>query len=138
MDALRAGHRVLAVELSSFQLEWSPSVRPFAGAVLNVAEDHLDWHGSMAAYAGAKARVLRGDVAVAGLDDRARGRRCCAAAPAPRHVGFTRGEPGPDELGIVTERGEGLLLDRAFADDGSRGGTVLAALGDIAPPGPPG
>ena len=36
---------VLAVELSSFQLHWAPSLRPDAGVVLNVAEDHLDWHG---------------------------------------------------------------------------------------------
>ncbi len=137
VDALRAGHRVLAVELSSFQLEWSPSVAPYAGAVLNVADDHLDWHGSMAAYAGAKARVLRGEVAIAGLDDE-RAAGLLRAAPAARHVGFTRGEPGPGEIGLVTERGEGLLLDRAFADDGARLGTVLAALADIAPPGPPG
>jgi UDP-N-acetylmuramoylalanine--D-glutamate ligase len=137
VDALRAGHRVLAVELSSFQLEWSPSVAPYAGAVLNVADDHLDWHGSMAAYAAAKARVLRGGIAIAGLDDE-RAAGLLRAAPAPRHVGFTRGEPGPGELGLVTERGEGLLLDRAFADDGARLGTVLAALGDIVPPGPPG
>ena len=51
----RPGTAVLAVELSSFQLHWSPSIRPAAGCVLNVAEDHLDWHGSMAAYAAAKA-----------------------------------------------------------------------------------
>ncbi len=135
VDALRAGHRVLAVELSSFQLEWSPSVAPYAGALLNVADDHLDWHGSMAAYAAAKARVLRGGIAIAGLDDE-RAAGLLRDAPAPRHVGFTRGEPSPGELGI--RRDEGVLLDRAFADDGARRGTVLAALGDIAPAGPPG
>jgi UDP-N-acetylmuramoylalanine--D-glutamate ligase len=128
VDALRAGHRVLAVELSSFQLEWSPSVRPFAGAVLNLAEDHLDWHGSMAAYVAAKARVLRGDVAVAGLDDR-EAAALLIAAPAPRHVGFTRGEPEPGQLGIV----DGQLVDRAFGD-----GVALASVTDVAPPGPPG
>jgi UDP-N-acetylmuramoylalanine--D-glutamate ligase len=141
VDALRAGHRVLAVELSSFQLEWSPSVAPYAGAVLNVADDHLDWHGSMAAYAAAKARVLRGGIAVAGLDDE-RAAGLLRAAPAPLHVGFTRGEPEPGELGLLVERGldrrTGVLLDRAFPDDGDRRGTGLAALGDIAPPGPPG
>ena len=128
VDALRAGHRVLAVELSSFQLEWSPSVRPFAGAVLNLAEDHLDWHGSMAAYGAAKAKVLRGEVAVGGLDDR-EAAALLLAAPAPRHVGFTRGEPAPGELGIV----DGHLVDRAFGD-----GVTLAAVADVAPPGPPG
>ncbi len=135
VDALRAGHRVLAVELSSFQLEWSPSIAPYAGAVLNVADDHLDWHGSMAAYAAAKARVLRGEIAIAGLDDE-RAAGLLRAAPAPRHVGFTRGEPSPGELGV--RRDEGLLLDRAFPDEGERRGTVLAALEDVVPPGPPG
>ncbi|GAA4806314.1 UDP-N-acetylmuramoyl-L-alanine--D-glutamate ligase [Actinomycetospora chlora] len=128
VDALRAGHRVLAVELSSFQLEWSPSVRPYAGAVLNLAEDHLDWHGSMAAYGAAKARVLRGEVAVAGLDDR-EASALLVAAPAPRHVGFTRGEPQAGQLGIV----DGRLVDRAFGD-----GVALATVADVAPPGPPG
>ncbi|MFC5140891.1 UDP-N-acetylmuramoyl-L-alanine--D-glutamate ligase [Actinomycetospora rhizophila] len=128
VDALRAGHRVLAVELSSFQLEWSPSVRPFAGAVLNLAEDHLDWHGSMAAYGAAKARVLRGEVAVGGLDDR-EAAALLLAAPAPRHVGFTRGEPSHGELGIV----DGHLVDRAFGDR-----VRLAEVADVAPPGPPG
>ena len=93
VDAVRAGRRVLAVELSSFQLHWSPSVVPAAGCVLNVAEDHLDWHGSMAAYAAAKARALRGPVAVAGVDDPAAA-ALLAAAPAARRVGVTLGEPG--------------------------------------------
>ncbi|MCB0938463.1 MAG: UDP-N-acetylmuramoyl-L-alanine--D-glutamate ligase, partial [Mycobacterium sp.] len=50
LDVLSQPADLLAVELSSFQLHWAPSLRPEAGAVLNVAEDHLDWHGSMAAY----------------------------------------------------------------------------------------
>ena len=112
VDALRPGHRVLAVELSSFQLHWSPSVRPVAGAVLNVAEDHLDWHGSMAAYAAAKARVLRGDVAVAGLDD-PRGRRAAdrraGAAPGRLHAAAS---PARASSGSST----GTLVDRAFGD----------------------
>ncbi|MDT7579631.1 MAG: UDP-N-acetylmuramoylalanine--D-glutamate ligase, partial [Pseudonocardiales bacterium] len=98
VDAVRAGRRVLAVELSSFQLHWSPSVVPAAGCVLNVAEDHLDWHGSMAAYAAAKARALRGPVAVAGLDDPAAA-ALLAKAPAARRVGVTLAEPGPGQLG---------------------------------------
>ena len=40
-------YQVLAVELSSFQLHWAPSLRPEAGVVLNIAEDHLDWHATM-------------------------------------------------------------------------------------------
>jgi UDP-N-acetylmuramoylalanine--D-glutamate ligase len=127
VDAVRSGRRVLAVELSSFQLHWSPSVVPAAGCVLNVAEDHLDWHGSLAAYAAAKARALRGPVAVAGVDDAAAA-ALLAASPAPRRIGVTLGEPGPDQLGIV----DGALVDRAF------GGGALAAVADVRPGGPPG
>ncbi|MGB3523383.1 MAG: UDP-N-acetylmuramoyl-L-alanine--D-glutamate ligase, partial [Mycobacterium sp.] len=68
LDVLGPPHEseLLAVELSSFQLHWAPSLRPEAGAVLNIAEDHLDWHGSMAAYTADKARALAGRVAVVG------------------------------------------------------------------------
>lgn len=119
---------VFAVELSSFQLHWAPSLRPEAGAVLNVAEDHLDWHGSMAAYAGDKARALTGRVAVGGVDD-AIAAELLAAAPAEVKVAFRLGEPGPGELGVR----DGLLIDNAFGD-----GVVLAAADTIAVAGPVG
>jgi UDP-N-acetylmuramoylalanine--D-glutamate ligase len=48
---------LVAVELSSFQLHWSSSLDPAAAAILNVAPDHLDWHGSLDAYAAAKRRI---------------------------------------------------------------------------------
>lgn len=48
---------VWVLELSSFQLESTVSLQADAAVVLNVTQDHLDWHGSMAAYAAAKARV---------------------------------------------------------------------------------
>lgn len=60
LDVLDEPAELLAVELSSFQLHWAPSLRPEAGAVLNIAEDHLDWHATMAEYTAAKARVLTG------------------------------------------------------------------------------
>jgi UDP-N-acetylmuramoylalanine--D-glutamate ligase len=46
------------IELSSFQLEAAGSFEPTAAAVLNVTQDHLDWHGTMDAYAQAKGRVF--------------------------------------------------------------------------------
>jgi UDP-N-acetylmuramoylalanine--D-glutamate ligase len=64
-----AAYDVLAVEVSSYQLYWSSTIAPVAGALLNLAPDHLDWHGSMSAYAAAKERVWHGGVAVANLDD---------------------------------------------------------------------
>lgn len=55
---------VLVAEVSSFQLHWAPSFRPDVGCLLNLAEDHLDWHGSFDNYADDKAHVLRAGTAV--------------------------------------------------------------------------
>ena len=112
LDVLAEPAELLAVELSSFQLYWSPSLRPEAGAVLNVAEDHLDWHGSLAAYTAAKARALNGRVAVVGLDDPIAGGLLDTAA-APVRVGFRLGVPAAGELGVHA----GMLVDRAFAEN---------------------
>ena len=133
LDLLAEPAELLAVELSSFQLHWSPSLRPEAGAVLNIAEDHLDWHGSMAAYAADKARALTGRVAVAGVDD-ARAAGLLAAAPAAMKAGFRLGEPAPGELGIV----EGMLVDRAFGHGGERSAVELAPASAVTVPGPVG
>ncbi|KUI23321.1 UDP-N-acetylmuramoylalanine--D-glutamate ligase [Mycobacterium sp. GA-1285] len=122
LDVLAEPSDLLAVELSSFQLHWAPSLRPEAGVVLNVAEDHLDWHGSMAAYAHAKARVLDGRVAVVGLDDPVAA-GLLATAAAPTRVGFRLGQPGPGELGVVG----GTLVDNAFGDPPEDGWTLAQA-----------
>jgi len=111
LDVLDRPAELLAVELSSFQLHWAPSLRSEAGVVLNVAEDHLDWHGTMDAYARDKARVLDGRVAVVGLDDPVAAGLLSAAA-APVRVGFRLGEPARGELGV---RG-GVLVDNAFGE----------------------
>lgn len=128
LDVLDQPAELLAVELSSFQLHWAPSLRPEGGAVLNIAEDHLDWHGTLADYAAAKARVLDGRVAVVGLDD-SRAAALLSTARAPVRVGFRLGEPAAGELGV---RG-GQLVDRAFADD-----LTLLPVDSIPVPGPVG
>ncbi|AOW94714.1 UDP-N-acetylmuramoylalanine--D-glutamate ligase [Rhodococcus sp. WMMA185] len=131
LDALRETApraAVLAVELSSFQLHWAPSVRPAAGAILNIAEDHLDWHGGMQAYIDAKSRALSGEVAILGLDD-AVASSLRSSSPAPRTLGFRLGAPESGELGVEG----GYLVDRAFAD-----GERLAPAQGIVPPGPAG
>ncbi|HYU03562.1 MAG TPA: Mur ligase family protein, partial [Jatrophihabitantaceae bacterium] len=71
IDAVTAEqpYDVLAVELSSFQLHWSATVEPEAGALLNLAPDHIDWHGSMGAYAMTKTRVWDTPVAIGNIDD---------------------------------------------------------------------
>jgi UDP-N-acetylmuramoylalanine--D-glutamate ligase len=128
LDVLDEAADLLAVELSSFQLHWAPSLRPEAGVVLNIAEDHLDWHSTMAEYTAAKARVLNGRVAVVGLDD-SRAAALLDNAPAPVRVGFRLGEPAAGELGVR----DGQLVDRAFADDLS-----LLPVASIPVPGPVG
>jgi len=128
LDVLGEPADLLAVELSSFQLHWAPSLRPEAGVVLNIAEDHLDWHTTMAEYSAAKARVLGGRVAVAGLDD-SRAAALLEASTAPVRVGFRLGEPAAGELGVR----DGQLIDRAFADD-----LALLPVESIPVPGPVG
>jgi UDP-N-acetylmuramoylalanine--D-glutamate ligase len=128
LDVLGQPADFFAVELSSFQLHWAPSLRPEAGAVLNIAEDHLDWHSTLADYAADKARVLTGRVAVAGLDD-PRAAALLLSVQAPLRVGFRLGEPAAGELGVR----DGMLVDRAFADD-----LVLASVSAIPVPGPVG
>jgi UDP-N-acetylmuramoylalanine--D-glutamate ligase len=128
IDAVTGTDRydMLAVELSSFQLYWSSTVRPEAGAVLNLAPDHLDWHGSMDAYAAVKTRVWDGSVAVGNADDPAVA--ALLARADARRVGFTLGAPAAGQLGLR----DGRLLDRAFGE----ADTDLAAEAGVRPPGP--
>ncbi|GAA2355903.1 UDP-N-acetylmuramoyl-L-alanine--D-glutamate ligase [Saccharopolyspora halophila] len=126
VDAVRAGNRVLAVELSSFQLHWQQALRPKAAVVLNLADDHLDWHGSLEAYGAAKAKIFEGnEVAVANADDEWSVR--LAAGAGLRRVSFTLGEPGPGQLGVA----DAELVDRAFGER-----AALAAVSDVRPAGP--
>jgi UDP-N-acetylmuramoylalanine--D-glutamate ligase len=119
---------VLAVELSSFQLHWSSSLAPAAAAVLNVADDHVDWHGSAASYRAAKARILRyAPVAVADAGDPV---AAALVAGHPHPVTVTLGEPGPGQLGIRA----GALVDRAFGSDPA--GEVLMERSALRVPGP--
>jgi UDP-N-acetylmuramoylalanine--D-glutamate ligase len=108
---------VLAVELSSFQLHWSSTVHPAAGALLNLAPDHLDWHADMGDYVATKTRVWQTDVAIGNADD-AQVAALLAKASARRKVMFTLDDPGTGALGV---RG-GVLTDEAFA-----GGALLPA-----------
>ena len=115
IDAVLAGpeYDVLAVEASSFQLHHSSTMRPTAGALLNIAADHLDWHGSMQEYTRQKAKIFRADRAIGNTEDPIV-RELLAAATAPDRIGFTTGLPRPGEYGVrdgvlVDDRGRDLL-----------------------------
>lgn len=58
VDAAVEGHEVIVAELSSFQLRHVVSFRTPVGVLLNIADDHLDWHGTFDAYLAAKARLF--------------------------------------------------------------------------------
>jgi UDP-N-acetylmuramoylalanine--D-glutamate ligase len=120
---------VFVCELSSFQLHFTHSVSPVASALLNIAPDHLDWHGSLDAYQRDKARVADGArraVVIgpdAGLGEIAD--RWGHPGPWARRVRVTTGPPAPGELGVV----DGAIVDRAWA---SAPGDEVATLDDLA------
>ncbi len=136
---------VWVLELSSFQLDGDRhGFEPTAAAVLNLSQDHLDWHGDMQAYAAAKARIFgtqgvmvinRDDAAVRGhaAAPESAPRKAKAPKPAPRAViGFGLGVPdSPGDFGLVEQR-HGL----AGARPAGRGGHQAAqgrSLPKIAP-----
>ncbi|MFF4184090.1 UDP-N-acetylmuramoyl-L-alanine--D-glutamate ligase [Streptomyces sp. NPDC001691] len=127
---------VLAVELSSYQLHWAPSLRAHSAAVLNLAPDHLDWHGSMEAYAADKGRVYEGNTVacVYNAEDKATEHlvREADVEEGCRAIGFTLGTPGPSQLGVV----DGILVDRAFVQNRQKNAQELAEVTDVFPPAP--
>jgi len=122
---------VLAVELSSFQLHWQRSVAPFASACLNLAPDHVDWHGSMAEYHRAKAKVYAATqtACVYNVQDPATEQmvRDADVVDGCRAIGFTLGLPAPSMLGLVDE----VLADRAFVEQRKTSALELATLSDV-------
>jgi UDP-N-acetylmuramoylalanine--D-glutamate ligase len=132
LDVIRdpADFEVLVVELSSFQLHYITHIEPVASIVLNLAEDHLDWHGSMSEYGSTKAKIYNntklccvynsGDKKTVELLEGA------VNTDSAQAVGFTVNTPAPNEIGWV----EDILVDRAFVDDPSLA-LELASLADL-------
>ncbi len=124
LDAIRdpQGWDVLVVELSSYQLHHVPrtgpgSLEPWSSVCLNIADDHLDWHGTAEAYRNAKATVYentkvacvfnKADLATVQMVEEAE------VQEGARAIGFGFAIPGPSDFGIV----EGILCDRAFLEE---------------------
>jgi UDP-N-acetylmuramoylalanine--D-glutamate ligase len=124
--SIRSGGAI-AVEVSSFQLQTIDRFRPRIAVLLNVAEDHTDWHGSFDEYAAAKARIVLnhgpGDVLVANFDDAIAMR--IARRTAGRVLEFSARRLPPDGIGIAL--GEIVWRD-----------TSVMTTGDVPLPGLPG
>jgi len=117
----------LALELSSFQLEWNHLPHFEAIALLNIAPDHIDWHGSFDAYAIAKLKLLESSaIAIINSEDSESVLR--SSSWAGLKVFYSLGIPQEGEIGLV----EDLLIDRAFTDD-PRDAIDFAELSDIRP-----
>ena len=118
---------ILALELSSFQIEWSELPHFEASAILNIAEDHIDWHGSFDEYASAKMKLLAlSDLTILNASDSEVAMR--STAFRGEKIFYSLDTPVPGELGLVEE----LLIDRAFGADPQEA-HVLAELADIKP-----
>ncbi|MHA7190835.1 UDP-N-acetylmuramoyl-L-alanine--D-glutamate ligase [Arthrobacter sp. MDT2-16] len=133
LDVIRdpQGYDFLAVELSSFQLHWAHSISPLASVCLNIAEDHVDWHGSYEAYRAAKASVYeRTRIAcVYNVEQRETEAMVEDAdvIEGCRAVGFTTGMPSISMVGVV----EDLLVDRAFIEQRKDSAAELASIGEL-------
>jgi len=132
-------HDVLAVELSSFQLHYTHSLACRSAAVLNVAEDHLDWYAGPAGmrdYAADKGRVYQGveRTCVYNAADPVTEQlvRDADVADGARAVGFTLGMPSVGMVGVVDD----ILADRAFVEQRQTSAAELCTISDLASPAP--
>ena len=127
---------VFAVELSSFQLHWTSSLSAEAAAVLNVAPDHLDWHGSLAAYASDKGRIYERvqRACVYNVEDPQTEAlvRAADVMEGARAIGVTQGIPAVGMVGVV----DGVLADRAFVDDRRNSAAELIRVDELPDPSP--
>ncbi len=111
----------LCVELSSFQLHFTDSLALDCAAITNIADDHLDWHGGIEAYAADKSKVFRNvrRALVFNADDRRVSALASAAHTAEgcRRIGFTLGVPHPGQIGVD----DGWIVDRSGVAGGAFG-----------------
>jgi UDP-N-acetylmuramoylalanine--D-glutamate ligase len=118
---------VLVLELSSFQIHWMQAAQFTASAILNIADDHTDWHGSFEEYARTKISLLdSSSTGILNADDGEVVKRC--AQWKGRKVFFSLDTPGPGEIGVVEE----LLVDRAFVLDPQEA-AMICELTEIKP-----
>ncbi|WP_421084553.1 UDP-N-acetylmuramoyl-L-alanine--D-glutamate ligase [Rothia nasimurium] len=132
LDALRdpVDYDFFAVELSSFQLHWTYSMSPLASVVLNVAEDHVDWHEGYDNYLADKARIYENTQVAcifnANQPEIVRMVEEADVVEGARAIGFWADTPSLSMVGVI----DGLLVDRAFLDDRRNQALELAEVAD--------
>jgi len=119
---------VVVVEVSSFQLRFVDRFHPRVAVLLNIAEDHLDWHGTLQAYAAAKANIFRnqdgGDLLIYDIDDPG---ACLAVARAPSRLMAVSGTGVPDG-GAGPEDGRLRVPGGSVPLDGVRDASFIVDL----------
>lgn len=140
LDAVRdpAGFDVLVVELSSHQLWYiaqsaqEGQLVPHSAVCLNLADDHLVWHGSAEAYREAKSFVYRHTRVACVYNKADEATRIMVeeadVTDGARAIGFDLGTPGPSDLGVV----DGILADRAFVADRRNSALELTTIDELA------
>ncbi|WP_369065938.1 UDP-N-acetylmuramoyl-L-alanine--D-glutamate ligase [Kocuria carniphila] len=132
LDALRdpVEYDVLAVELSSFQLHWTHSMAPLASVVLNLAQDHVDWHEGYENYVADKSRVYENTRVACVFNVEQEGSvelvEEADVLEGCRAIGFTTGTPDLSMVGVVDD----LLVDRAFVADRKNTAAELGTVAD--------
>ncbi|MEI7476876.1 MAG: Mur ligase family protein, partial [Actinomycetes bacterium] len=129
IDAVESKEKydVLVLELSSFQIHWMKNAQFNASALLNIADDHTDWHGDFDEYARTKISLLdSSSTGILNADDSEVVKR--SVHWKGRKVFFTLDTPGPGEIGVVEE----LLVDRAFVADPQEA-AMICELTEIKP-----
>lgn len=134
LDAVRdpQGWDFLVIEISSFQLHYLNRLAPRVSALLNIAEDHIDWHGSFEEYAAAKGKVFEGTTGAIiynGEDGKTAelARNADVASEDVLAAAFTRAMPADLQVGFIEE----FLIDRAFYGYRAAELPELASLEDI-------
>lgn len=120
-------YEVLVLELSSFQIHWMNDPEFTAVSILNIADDHTDWHGSFEEYTKAKIKLLSfTDIAILNGQDQHLVQS--ASGWSGRKIYFGLDTPAHGQLGLVEE----LLVDRAFSDDPNEAGAICELV-DVQP-----
>jgi UDP-N-acetylmuramoylalanine--D-glutamate ligase len=133
LDAIRdpIGFEYLVVELSSFQLHYLGQVSLHVAAFLNIAEDHLDWHGDFESYLKAKAKIYQNTAEFIVFNEQDPKTLLAAqqaeVAVGCRGISFSLGAPPMSSVGYVEE----FLVDRAFLNDRANSALELCEIADI-------